>query len=158
MIKRLTAVATLVALALTTGGCIGSMAVSAKVREFNMGVSPEPWPREGVFLLLYFIPVYPFAGMADLLVVNSIEFWTGTNPVSNKKAVVTVARAGETHREVSQDGTVAESTLREDGTIDIQVTAPDGTKTFLNVQNTGDALVARDAQGKESARVRLDRL
>jgi hypothetical protein len=132
------------------------MALSGKVREFNLGVSPDPWPREAVFLLLHFIPVYSFAGMIDLVAINSVEFWTGTNPLSGKAAQVTVARAGDTHREVSPDGTVAISTVREDGSIDIEITAPDGTTTFVNVQNTGDNLVARDAAGDELARVSRD--
>src|SRR5512134_3778707 len=132
MIPRFAVVAGLLAVGVATGGCIGSMALTAKVRDFNMQVSPDPWPREGVFLLLYFVPVYPFAGMADLLVVNSIEFWTGTNPVSHKSAAVTVAGTVDSHRESSPDGTVAESTLREDGSIDVEVTAPDGTTTFMN--------------------------
>jgi len=156
MINRIAAALVLVVFALTGSGCIGSMALSGKVREFNMNVSPGPWPRQAVFLLLYVIPVYPFAGAADLIVVNSLEFWTGTNPVSGKSAVVTVARAGDTHREVAADGTVAVSTLREDGSIDIHIVAPDGRTGFFNVQNTGTELVARDATGGEYARVSHD--
>lgn len=49
--KRIIAVMGLAVFALTSTGCIGSMALSGKVREFNLGVSPEPWPREAVFFL-----------------------------------------------------------------------------------------------------------
>jgi hypothetical protein len=156
MTKRIIAAVGLAVFALTSTGCIGSMAVSGKVREFNLNVSPEPWPREAVFFLLYMFPVYPFAGTADLLVVNSIEFWTGTNPVSGKAAQITVAQVSDTHREVAPDGTVALSTLREDGSIGLEVTAPDGSTTFMSVENTGDTLVARDAMGNEYARVSRD--
>lgn len=158
MIKRIIVAATLVLFTLTSAGCIGSMALSGKVRQWNLDQNPEPWPREGIFVLLYVLPVYPFAGAADLLVFNSIEFWSGTNPISNESALVTVAQAGDSHREVSPDGTVATSTLREDGSIDIEITAVDGKTMFLNVENTGDHLVARDAEGNESARVSLDQL
>ena len=33
-------------------------------------------------------PVYGFIGAVDLLIVNSIEFWTGTNPVTGKSPAV----------------------------------------------------------------------
>jgi len=157
MTKQLLAAAMLAALAIGNTACIGSFALTSEVRKFNMQASPEPWPREGVFVLLYVVPVYPFAGAIDLLIVNSIEFWTGTNPISNKGAAVTVAQAGDTHREVADDGTVVLSTLRADGSIDVEVTAPDGRTSFFNLQDTGDALVARDAEGRAYASVDRDR-
>jgi hypothetical protein len=156
MAKRIVTTVVVALFALTSTGCIGSMALSGKVREFNMGIHSDPWPREAVFLLFQFFPVYAFAGMIDIVAINSVEFWTGTNPLSGKAAAVTVARLGDTHREVAPDGTVALSTVREDGSIDIEITAPDGTTTFVSVENTGGDLVARDAMGNEYARVSRD--
>lgn len=101
-------------------------------------------------------PVYPFAGTADLIVINSIEFWTDTNPISGKSAQITAAQVGDTHREVASDGTVALSTPREDGSVDLEVTAPDGSTAFADIQNAGDTLVARGAMGNEYARVSRD--
>ena len=155
MIKQITVMAALTLFALSNTGCIGSMALTGKVREFNLQVSPEPWPREGVFVLLYVLPVYPFAGAADLLVVNSIEFWTGTNPISEKKAQITVAQAPKTHLETDADGNVALSSLRSDGSVDVEVTQADGSRSFINVENDGEFLIARDADGEEYSRVQL---
>lgn len=158
MTRKIVAVAALAVFAFAVTGCIGSMALTGKVRQFNLGVSPHPWPREGVFVVLQVLPVYSFAGAIDLLVVNSIEFWTGTNPISNEKALVTVAWAGHSHREVAEDGTVAVSTLREDGSIDVRVSAPDGRTSSFNVQATDEELIARDAEGHEYGSVRRDQL
>ena len=35
-----------------------------------------------VFWILFFIPAYEFTVIADFFVLNTIEFWTGTNPMS----------------------------------------------------------------------------
>ena len=80
------------ALGLSNTACIGRMAVSAKVMKFNLEVTESKWGREMVFLVLYIIPVYEFAGLVDLIVVNSIEFWTGTNPVNGQPGL---ARVGD---------------------------------------------------------------
>jgi hypothetical protein len=37
-----------------------------------------------VFLGMVILPVYELATLADVLVLNSIEFWTGNNPVTAK--------------------------------------------------------------------------
>ena len=129
-------------------GCLGGMAVSGNVRQFNMDVIEGKWGRWGVFLALYIVPVYPIAGAIDLLVVNSIEFHTGTNPVSGKARV---ARAGETRHVEVANGTVSVSTLREDGSIDFEITEPGGATHFVNLAERGDRLVARDAEGREIA-------
>jgi hypothetical protein len=156
MIKRTIVLTILALFALSSTGCIGSMALSGKVRKYNMEKASEPWPREGLFVLLYVLPVYPFAGMGDLLVVNAIEFWKGTNPVSEKKAEVTVAQSGDAHSEADAAGNVAVSHLRADGSVDVEITAADGTTSFVNVTNNGEYLVARDAAGNEQSRVSLD--
>jgi hypothetical protein len=131
-------------------GCIGGMAVSGKVRQFNLEVVENKWAREAVFLALYFIPVYPFAGFIDLLIVNSIEFHTGTNPVSGKPRI---AQVGETRRVEAANGAVSESTLRADGSIDLVITEPGGETHFLNVVERDGTVVARDAAGRELASV-----
>ncbi len=151
MAKSITALVMALGLGLSvTTGCIGGNAVTGKVREFNLRVAKGKWPREGVFLLLTIIPVYGFAGMADIFVVNGIEFHTGTNPVSGKPRI---ARVGETREAVAPDGSVSRSTLREDGSIDFEITGPDGVTHLLNLGERGERLVARDGSGRELASV-----
>lgn len=128
-----------------TSGCLGRMAVSGVVRKFNLDVVESKWAREAVFLLLYVVPVYPIAGMIDLVIVNSLEFHTGTNPVNGEPRL---ARVGESHVEIAENGTRSVSTLREDGSIDFAITTPDGMEHFLNLEDRGEALVARDVAGR----------
>jgi Domain of unknown function (DUF3332) len=140
----------LVLFTLNTTACIGRMATSGVVRKFNLSVAESKWGRELVFLCLYIIPVYPIAGAIDLIIVNSIEFWTGTNPIDGGERL---ARAGDTRHVVSADGSEAISTLRKDGSIDIEVHAADGSVHFLNVIREEGQVVARDVDGQRIARV-----
>lgn len=140
-------------IAASSTGCIGGMALNKKVLEFNLSVAKNRWAREGVFLLLHVVPVYPIASTIDLIVVNSIEFHTGTNPVSGKPRI---ARAGESRSEVAPDGTVAVSTLREDGSIDFSITTPNGSRHFVNLQERVNGVAARDASGNELATLGSD--
>jgi hypothetical protein len=66
---------------LGTAACFGSFHVTRNLWSFNKKVSPNKWVQEVVFLAFNFIPVYGIAGLVDAVVVNSIEFWTGENPV-----------------------------------------------------------------------------
>jgi hypothetical protein len=152
MKKSITALMLALGLSLTTA-CLGDNALTGRVREFNLSAAKGKWPREGVFLLLNIIPVYPFAGLADLFFINSIEFHSGTNPVSGKPRI---ARVGETRRVEAPDGSVSLSTLREDGSIDFAITGPDGVTHQLNLGERGDRLVARDGEGHELASVPRD--
>ncbi|MGL4381939.1 MAG: DUF3332 domain-containing protein [Vibrio sp.] len=67
-------------------GCMGQMATTGLVNKFNLEVVDNRYAREGLFLLLS--PVYGIASTADLFIFNSIEFWTGKNPISGKSPAV----------------------------------------------------------------------
>ena len=72
MIKRIAATLLIAAFGLSSTACIGRFATSGLVRKFNLTVVQDKWPHEIVFLLLYIIPVYPIAGMIDIIIVTSI--------------------------------------------------------------------------------------
>ncbi|WP_394240919.1 DUF3332 domain-containing protein [Vibrio astriarenae] len=77
-VLKKTAALSLMAIALT--GCVGSNAVTGKLMEFNVEVVDNRYARAGVNLLL--APVYGITTAADYVVFNSLEFWTGTNPLN----------------------------------------------------------------------------
>lgn len=74
-----------VATALTLSGCMGQMATSGLVTKMNLQVVDNRFARAGLFMLL--TPVYALTASVDYFVINSIEFWTGTNPINNKRAL-----------------------------------------------------------------------
>ena len=133
-----------------TTGCIGRMAVAGKVMEWNLRVAQEKWPREIVFFLLYVVPVYPIAGAIDLIIVNSIEFWTGTNPVNGEARL---ARAGDRHEGTAEDGSRAVSVVQEDGSLDMTITGIDGRTQFVNLSREGTEIIVRDVEGNRVGHV-----
>lgn len=89
MRKKSFTVALIIALAasLTTTSCIGSFALFNKLRTWNEGVSNK-FVNELVFIGFWILPVYEVSLLADVLVINSIEFWSGSNPMASGKKVI----------------------------------------------------------------------
>lgn len=69
--------------------CIGSFALVNNLKDWNQGIGNK-FVNELVFIALHIVPVYEIAVLADVLVINSIEFWSGNNPVANVGEVKTV--------------------------------------------------------------------
>ena len=59
--------------------CIGSFALYNKVKNWNDHVG-DKFVNELVFVAFWILPVYELSFAADLFILNSIEFWSGTNP------------------------------------------------------------------------------
>lgn len=62
--------------------CIGSFALWNNLKDWNEGIGNK-FVNELVFLAFNIIPVYGVAYFADAVVLNSIEFWTGSNPLAD---------------------------------------------------------------------------
>lgn len=69
--------------------CIGSFGLHSKLTHWNQGISNK-FVNELVFLAFNIIPVYGVCYLADLLVINSIEFWSGNNPMASIGDIKTV--------------------------------------------------------------------
>lgn len=67
--------------------CIGSFALTNKVISWNQQVGSK-FVNELVFFAFWILPVYELSALADILVINSIEFWSGTNPMSASTKVI----------------------------------------------------------------------
>ena len=70
-----------VAVSIPLTSCIGSFNLTKNVIAWNNQVGNK-FVNEVVFFAFWILPVYEVTSLADLLVLNSIEFWSGTNPVS----------------------------------------------------------------------------
>jgi len=68
------------ALAPSLGGCFGKFAVTRKVYELNASVH-DRYLRNVVTWAFLIVPVYWVSGVLDLFIFNTIEFWSGHNPV-----------------------------------------------------------------------------
>lgn len=126
LFKKIVVLTMVAAMALMSVGCYGSFTLTKKVYNWN-GSLGNKWVTEVVFLACYVVPVYSIAGFVDLVILNSLEFWTGSNPVAS---AVT-----------SQDGsTVAFNADKQ------QVEINYGGKTFVIAQENGTSVV-KDANG-----------
>ena len=61
--------------------CIGSFQLTNKLLSWNQSIGNK-FLNELVFIAFWVLPVYEVSGLADFLVLNSIEFWSGENPVA----------------------------------------------------------------------------
>lgn len=74
---------------LLLSSCIGSFGLTNNVMNWNKAVGNK-FVNELVFVAFWILPVYEVTGIADLLILNSIEFWKGENPVlSNMESTET---------------------------------------------------------------------
>lgn len=80
-------VAILLAASLTFQSCIGSFALTNKVLTWNRQVNNK-FVNELVFFAFWILPVYEVTAAADLLVINSIEFWSGNNPLEANNRII----------------------------------------------------------------------
>lgn len=89
MRKKYLTVAVILSLtaSLTLSSCLGSFALTNKVLTWNRQVG-DKFVNELVFFAMWILPVYELTGIADLLVINSIEFWSGENPVVAETKVI----------------------------------------------------------------------
>ena len=81
MKKSVKFVAVLLSATILCSSCIGSFGLTCKLKNWNDRLGNK-WVNELVFLGLNILPAYGLAAFADVLVLNSIEVWTGSNPVA----------------------------------------------------------------------------
>lgn len=76
-----------VAASLTFTSCIGSFTLTNKLLGWNRNISNK-FVNEVVFFAFWVIPVYEVSALADMVVLNSIEFWSGNNPMASGTKVI----------------------------------------------------------------------
>lgn len=88
-LKNFSVALVLAGMACSMTGCIGNFELTNSVLAWNKKIGPK-FLNEVVFVAFWILPVYEVTGIADLLILNSIEFWSGKNPVTaSVKAVDT---------------------------------------------------------------------
>ena len=85
--------------------CIGSFGLFNKMLSWNKNATNSKFLNELIFLVIS--PVYVICGTADVLVLNTIEFWSGSNPVA--------ANIGKTESILGSDGKLYAVTTLKDG-------------------------------------------
>jgi len=86
IIRKAVAVAVMTSFMSVTTACFGPFNLTRNVYHWNSGIKGssevnEKWMKEIVFFGMIVIPVYMFSALLDAFIFNSIQFWTGDNPV-----------------------------------------------------------------------------
>lgn len=134
-LKNVVCIALVAVMLATSFGCYGSFNLTKKVYKFNGEVGGK-WVNELVFLVMNIVPVYGVAGFIDAVILNSLEFWTGSNPV-NSASVVPATMKGE-------DGTTV-SFNASDKVMEIRQTIPGKGETVYRVTRENGQSVVKDA-------------
>jgi hypothetical protein len=77
--KKLLLGAALAGLTMTSTGCLGPNKLFNDLHEWNYQVSDNDAVNELVFLGMTIIPVYAVAYLVDIVVLNTVEYWSGDN-------------------------------------------------------------------------------
>ena len=99
--------------------CIGSFKLTNKLLTWNTSIGNK-FVNELVFFAFWILPVYEVSGLADILVLNSIEFWSGNNPMAQ--------RVGTTTEVMGQDGRYYAVTTLKNG---YKIKKPTGEEIFF---------------------------
>jgi len=129
---------------MSTTGCFGSFAAFEKLKKWNGKVTNNKFINWLIFLILCAIPAYELFFTADILVFNSLEFWTGSNPLA----------LGDTYRETDANGNSITAVKMEDGSLYMRLDAKTGERQELVLQKDEEVVRILDAKGsllKEAA-------
>lgn len=87
MKKIVLTVAAAALLCTSLSSCMGRFALTKNLYSWNEQISNK-FINEIVFVAFWILPVYEVCGLADLLVINTIEFWSGDNPLTSSTKII----------------------------------------------------------------------
>ena len=125
-----------------TAGCYGKFALSKKIYDWN-GSLGNKYVISLVYFILNVVPVYGISLFVDWVLLNVIEFWTGSNPVAMKE--------GETQERVVQreGGGELKMTLSDRGTaMRVEITEPGQAAKVMEFRKTDEGFTALDGSGR----------
>jgi len=84
--RRIIASAVLAGFMTISTACYGPFNLTRNVYHWNSGIKGsgevnDKWMKEFVFFGMIVVPVYMFSALLDAFIFNSIQFWSGDNPV-----------------------------------------------------------------------------
>lgn len=118
--KRTAICLLLAAFIVANTGCYGSFNLTKKFYKWNGSVG-DKWVHSILFWVFNIIPVYGVCALADAIVLNVIEFWSGSNPMALNSDV-------ELHKTVENNGKVFEVTMGKGKISIVQTKGPDSEK------------------------------
>lgn len=125
-------IAALVGSCIMFTSCIGSFGLTNKLLDWNNNVDSK-FVNELVFLAFWIVPVYEISVLADVLVINSIEFWSGSNPVAETSVKTIETPDGNYTVETNANG----YKIQKDGEAPVDLVFNENDQTW-NVEAKGE--------------------
>lgn len=143
-IKHFKVAALMMAGALFMGSCVGSFGLFNRLASWNKKATNSKFLNELIFILIS--PAYVVCGTVDVLVLNTIEFWSGSNPMAQN--------IGKTKQVLGQDGKYYAVTTLKDGYL---IKSPDGEEfKFVYDEKNDSWSQIRDGKTTEILRFNSD--
>ena len=148
-----------------TTACYGPFNLTRNVYHWNSNIKGssevnEKWMKEFVFFGMIIIPVYMFSALLDAFIFNSIQFWSGSNPVKavdeggdGTTRIVKLGGLTVTMVESDQGATV---TYERKGIVERRATIETTATGYRLVDETG-ILLAEAEKGQDGSVTLLDR-
>lgn len=122
--------------------CVGSFGLFNKLAAWNKQATGNKFLNELIFILIS--PAYAVCSLADVLVLNTIEFWSGNNPMASN--------IGKTKQVKGQDGLIYAVTYLKDG---YEVRNPKG-EAFLFLYDKATDSWSMTANGEKKEMFRFN--
>lgn len=126
----------LVAASMLTSSCVGSFAMFNTLASWNKTATKSKFLNELIYIVIS--PAYAFTFLADEIVLNTIEFWTGDNPMAS--------RIGKTMEIQGEDGQMYAVKIIKKG---YEVTDPQG-KVYTLTYNKKDKSWSVETEGQKT--------
>lgn len=165
MIRRIIAAIVMGSFLTATTACFGPFNLTRNVYHWNSGIKgsgevSDKWMKEFVFFGMIIIPVYMFATLLDAFVFNSIQFWTGDNPVKGTDAggdgATRVVRLGGVTVKVAESDQGATVTYERNGIVERRAMIETSATGYRLIDETG-VLLAEAEKGQDGSVTLLDR-
>ena len=128
-------------------GCYGKNACFNKLHDWN-GTLGDKWINSIVHFILFWLPVYGIClFLVDGLVLNTIEFWTGSNPLAS----------GDSYFEKDAQCNTIAAVKNEDGSMSVELTTAKGEKANLTLQRDENVVRALDNEGNVVAQYEIEK-
>jgi hypothetical protein len=120
-----------------SSGCLGTGGLTGKLKKWNLEATESRWGREGIFFALNALWIQRLCTIFDLLIFNSWEFWSGTNPLNGKSPLVDVPRS-EVEKMGFQDIERAQVELVSDNAAKLHLGFSNGDRMAFDVLRDDD--------------------
>ena len=141
MKKLVLSVATL-CLLISQSACFGSFNLTKTIYEWNDSVTQNKFVKTLIFYGLSIIPVYAIGVMVDVIILNLIEFWSGSNPMAMNEGEIEeqlVMYKGDTYKITATKNKFSFAKIEGDKSIDLGALELENDATAWNFIKDGES-------------------